>query len=121
MKQSGYNANFRLNLFTFKSALKHWEKRLEMDKTGERPLHRDRYWKGEERQTEKEKKKRNWYNKRTGNKPTNVFPIFYPATARGTLVSVWKNIAEEVNKQSQGLVVPKVIEQGGVPLEDVLC
>ena len=65
-----------------------------MDETGERPLHRDREWKREERRTEKEKKKRTWYNRRTGNKPINVFPIFYPATPRGILASTRKNITE---------------------------
>ena len=43
IKQSGYNASFRLNIF--KSALKCWERRLQMDQSGDRPLHRERNWK----------------------------------------------------------------------------
>ena len=92
-----------------------------MDETGERPLHRNKDGKREERRTEKEKKERTWYKRRTRNKPTNVFPIFCPATPRGILACTGKNLREEVNKQSQGLVVPKIIEQGDALLKDFLC
>ena len=59
MKISGYNARFRLNIFP--SALRHWDRRIEMDKAGERPLHREKNWRREERRAEKEMKTKTWY------------------------------------------------------------
>ena len=110
-KQSGYNARFRLNIF--KSAVKYWDKRVEMDRTGERPLHRERNCQREERQKEKERKKATWYVRKDED-PLNAFSIFCPATPRNTLASSWKQIAEEIRIQSNGLVSPKIVKQGGV-------
>ena len=117
IKQSGYNASFRLNIF--KSALKCWERRLQMDQSGDKPLHRVRNWKREERQKEKERKKETWYTKKEEN-PRNAFPIFCPPTPKSTLASSWKQIAEEIKEQSNGLVSPKIVEQGGVPLKNLV-
>ena len=117
IKQSGYNASFRLNIF--KSVLKCWERRLQMDQSGDRPLHRERNWKREERQKEKERKKETWYTKKEEN-PLNASPIFCPPTPKSTLASSWKQIAEEIKEQSNGLVSPKIVEQGGVPLKNLV-
>ena len=91
-----------------------------MDQSGERPLHHERNWKRKERQKEKEMKKETWYTKKTKENPFNAFRIFCPPTPNITLVSSWKRIAKEVSEQSNGLVTPKIVEQGGVPLKILL-
>jgi hypothetical protein len=47
MKESGYPEKYRENVIL--SALLAWEKMVEMDRTGTRPMHRENSWKTEER------------------------------------------------------------------------
>jgi len=119
MKHSGYNERFRLNIF--QSALKNWDKKLTQDQTGERPLHREKSWRRGERRREKEKKERTWYAERTSNDAYTTFPIFCPATPNGALAKSWRKIATEIAEQSEGRVNPKIVEQGGIPIKNVLC
>ena len=116
VKQSGYNASFRFNIF--KSAIKRWGMRLQMDQSDKRPLHRERNWKRKERPRDKERKKETWYTKKENS--LNAFPIFCRPTPNSTLESSWKQIAEEIKDQSSGLVSPKIVEQGGVPLKNLV-
>ena len=67
--------SFRLTIF--KSALKRWERRFQIDQSGERPLHRERNWKREERQKEKERKKIMVHEK--GRKPTQRISHLLPS------------------------------------------
>ena len=55
MKISGYSERYRENII--KSALVAWDRMVEQDEKGERPLYRDNTWRKEERRKEKEKKK----------------------------------------------------------------
>ena len=54
---------------------KHIEREKEADQEGERPLHRPKEWRKDEREQEKMGKKSSWY-KRGGNEAV----IFVPAT-----------------------------------------
>ena len=74
MKISGYSERYRENII--KSALVAWDRMVEQDQKGEKPLYRDNTWRKEERRKEKEKKKTGWY-KRIGGKQSD-FPIFCP-------------------------------------------
>ena len=89
----------------------------ELDENGERPLYRHRTWKREEREKDKEIKKINWY--RTGKRGDDTYdiPIFCPAIPNGELVKAWRRIAEEIKKESKGLVRPKIVERGGISLK----
>ena len=77
---------------------------------------------GREKRDEKrkrERKKETWYTKKEEN-PLNASPIFCPPTPKSTLASSWKQIAEEIKEQSNGLVSPKIVEQGGVPFKNLV-
>ena len=113
MEQSGYNERFRLNIF--QSAFKNWDNRLEQDRTGKRPLHREKEWKREERRKDKKMKEKTWRSKKNNGDAHNTFPVFCPATPKGALTKMWTNIAVEIEKQSDGRVRPKIVEQGGYP------
>ena len=88
-----------------------------MDGNGERPLHRHRTWRKEEREKDKEMRKINWYRRGKRAEDTYNFPIFCPATPRGKLAKSWRRVAEEIKKESKGRVRPKIIEQGGISLK----
>ena len=81
MKLSGYGKRYRLTII--QSALAAWEKLVNQDKTGEKPLYRERQWKKEDRGREKEKKKDKWYNNLGGT--TNDFTIICPNSPGGRL------------------------------------
>ena len=72
-----------------------------------------------DKKTERERKKEPWYMKKEEN-PLNVFPIFCPPIPKSTLASSWKQMAEEIKEQSNGLVSLKIVEQGGVPLKNLV-
>ena len=119
MKQSGYNDRFRLNIF--QSALKNWDKRLEQDRTGKRPLHREKEWKREEWRKDKEMKEKMWYKKRDKGDAHNTFPIFCPATPKGALAKMWRNIAAEIESRATAESNPGLWNKGGIPIKSILC
>jgi hypothetical protein len=116
MKLSGYPARYRETVF--QSALKAWERMAEEDRTGVRPLYRDRSWRKEERSREKERKKAGWFKQLGGQK--SDFPLFCPASPGSRLAERWRRVAEEVRVSSGGLVRATVVEQAGVPLSALL-
>ena len=59
LKNSGYSANYRTQIL--KSALNAFEKMLEEDRNGTKPLYRNREWNRENRMKDKENKRNNWY------------------------------------------------------------
>jgi hypothetical protein len=91
---------------------------VEEDRTGARPLYRDRSWRQAERSKEKEQKKAGWFKKLGGQK--SDFPLFCPASPGGRLAERWRQVAEEVRTSSGGLVRATVVEQTGVPLSALL-
>ena len=59
LKNSGYGEKYRKEILD--SALKGFEKMLEEDRNGTKPLFRNRSWKKEERENRKKERKVNWY------------------------------------------------------------
>ena len=59
MKNSGYSQSYRTQILN--SALNAFEKMVEEDKKGTKPLYRNREWNKENRLAEKEHKRNNWY------------------------------------------------------------
>ena len=116
MKISGYGEKYRETIV--RSALSAWEKQVEMDTTGERPLYRPRTWKKEERAKMKESKKNGWF-RRLGGK-TNDFSLFCPASPGGKLATKWRQVLEEVRESSGGLIRGYVAEKSGIPLSALL-
>lgn len=116
MKISGYPQLYRKGII--ESTLAAWDKILEEDRTGERPLYRERAWRREERQKEKEKKAAGWYKQLGGKK--SDFPIFCPMSPGGRLAERWRKVAEEVRRASGGKVRPTIVEQPGLPISALL-
>ena len=116
MKISGYGETFRETII--QSALIAYEKQVEMDRIGERPLYRPREWQREERARMKESKKSGWFRKLGGK--TNDFSIFCPASPGGKLAEKWRKVMEEVRESSSGLVRGYVAEKSGIPLSALL-
>jgi len=78
MQCSGYSKKFRYEVVD--SALKAYKTRNEADQEGERPLHRPKEWKKDEREQEKARKKNDWYKR-----GRNEAVIFVPATPNSQL------------------------------------
>ena len=112
MKISGYGEKYRETII--RSALTAWEKQVEMDRAGERPLYRPREWQREERAKKKELKKSGWFRQLGGK--TNDFSLFCPASPGGKLAAKWREVVDEVRQSSGGLVRGYVAEKSGTPL-----
>ena len=91
------------------SALKAYRTRKKADQEGERPLHRPKEWRKEEREQEKFGKKSSWY-KRGGNEAV----IFVPATPNSQL---HKKYQTEIKRQ---VLKVKVVEKAGVAIKRLL-
>ena len=107
MQYSGYNKEFRYDVT--KSAMKAYDNILEKDALGEKPIHRAKDWKIEERRKEKVKKKENWYK----NKGSETV-IFVPYTPHSQLKSIYM----ELIKQSKLKI--KVVERSGINIRRLI-
>ena len=76
MKTSGYNANYRLQVI--KSGMAGYDKMLEEEMRGGRPINMARSWEEDKRQTKKELQKKMWYRKGGYD-----VPLFVPHTPGG--------------------------------------
>ena len=116
MKNSGYTQNFRTQIL--KSALNAFEKMVEEDRIGTKPLYRKRTWNEENRLQEKEAKRKNWY--KTGNKSEKNYKsvLFVPPTPGSILLREIRNREEELNKHSSERI--KIVEKGGIKMEKML-
>ena len=115
LKNSGYSAKFRTEILN--STLKAFDKMVEDDKKGVKPLYRKREWNREERNRLKNEKKFNWYKKgKDGTKYKSV--LFVPVTKDGRLAKEMKKREEEINKYSEERI--KIVEDGGVKLKNML-
>lgn len=104
---SGYNKEFRYDVYNL---AKEAHKRLiEKSNNGERPIHRPKEWKRQERNDEKKLKKKNWY-KRGGAESV----MFVPCTPNEELKKMYE---KEIN--NSGFKI-KVIERSGKKIKDVL-
>ncbi|KAL9976409.1 hypothetical protein ACROYT_G013708 [Oculina patagonica] len=89
--------------------LKAYRARQEAELKGERPIHRPKGWRRNKRETEKSKKKEDWY-KKGGNEAV----IFVPATPGSRLQ---KEYQREIRDQGYRI---KVVEKTGTTLKAVL-
>ena len=116
MKNSGYNQNYRMQIL--KSAFNAFEKMVAEDKSGVKPLFRNRSWNKENRMQTKESKKKHWY-KNTQNSETNYKTIlFVPPTPGSILLKELRQREEELNKNNEERI--KIVEKGGVKIEKML-
>ena len=93
MKLSGYNQDYRYQII--KSGVEGYDKMLEIEKSGGRPVNRPRSWEEDKRQSKKELEKSNWFRKGGFH-----VPLFVPHTPRGELVKRMK-IREAQNNQGR--------------------
>jgi len=107
MQYSGYNKKLRYEIFD--SALKAYKTRNEADQEGERPSHRPKEWRKDEREQEKVRKKNDWY-KRGGNEAI----IFLPATPNSQLQRKYQ---KEIKRQGFKI---KVVEKAGIAIKRLL-
>ena len=103
MQYSGYSKKFRYDVVD--STLKAYRTRKIADQEGERPLHRPKEWKKEEREQEKIGKKSSWY-KRGGK--------VVPATPNSQLQKMYQT---EIKRQGFRI---KVVEKAGVAIKRLL-
>jgi hypothetical protein len=116
LKNSGYNEKFRLEILD--SALKAFEKMLEEDRKGIKPLYRTREWNKEEREAMKKDKKHNWYNNEKKTKIKYKSVLFVPPTPGGVLTKELKKREAEINRFESNRI--KIVEKGGENIESIL-
>ena len=98
MQYSGYNKKFRYEVV--ESAVKAYRARQEAELKGERPMHRLKGWRKDEREVEKSGKREDWY-KGGGHEAV----IFVPATPGSQLK---KEYQSEIRNQGYKI---KVVEK----------
>jgi hypothetical protein len=115
LKNSGYNQKFRTEILN--SGKKAFQKMLEDDKNGVKPLYRSRDWNKEERIISKSKKKFNWWNTEK-SKIQYKTVLFVTPTPGGVLAKELKKREEELNRNNQERI--KIEEKGGLKIKDIL-
>ena len=99
LKDSGYNRKFRREILD--SALHAFNKMVEEDKNGTKPLYRKRWWNKEEREKQKQKKKLNWFqNPKIDYKSI----LFVPPTPGGDLVKALRKREAELNNSDKNRI-----------------
>ena len=116
LKNSGYSEKYRKEILD--SACKGFEKMLEDDKKGVKPLFRNREWNKDEREENKRNRKLNWYKNPKDPKINYKSVLFVPPTPGGVLVRELKLREQEINRNSQERI--KIIEKSGQNLENIL-
>ena len=77
---SGYNQRFRYQVLS--SGLKAYERIIKDNDSGERPMYRTKEWQKEERENQKKRKSKEWYNK--GGYKSVIFVPATPSSRRNT-------------------------------------
>ena len=103
----GYSKEFRYDVFN--SAKKAYNLLIEKEARGDRPLHRPKGWKKDDRKIEKRKKKEDWY-KRGGYESV----IMVPCTPNMEL----KNLFKEAIKKSELRI--QVLEKPGTKIKSII-
>ena len=112
MQRSGYSEQFRLEVL--KSAKSAFQKMIDNDKNGSKPLYRNRAQILEDRRS-KNIGKQNWWKKKDTKFKTI---LFVPPTPGSSLAKQIRKREEELNQHSKFRI--KVVERGGVKLKDLL-
>jgi hypothetical protein len=116
LKNSGYSEKYRKEILD--SALKGFEKMINDDKTGAKPLFRTRNWNRKEREDKKRNSKLNWYKNHKNPNVSYKSVLFVPPTPGGLLTKLMKIREEEINRNSQERI--KIIEKSGQNIENIL-
>ena len=111
MKASGYNQHYRFQVV--KSGMLGYDKMLEEERRGGRPVNQLRTWDEDRRQKKKEIQGKNWF--RRGGFDV---PLFVPHTPHGELAKRMKE-KEVMNNQGRNIRF-KIVEKSGVSLEQKL-
>ena len=111
MRDSGYNQQFRLEIIT--SAIAGFEKMVEEERRGGRPINAPREWNKAERRTKKMTKKINWYK---GGGYSAV--MFVPWTPHSELIRRFRNI-EASGAEHRGFKI-KMVEGCGTTIKSIL-
>ena len=116
MKNSGYTQNYRIQIL--KSALKAFQKMVEEDTNGTKPLFRSKQWNIEHRTESKKNKLKNWY--KNGEKSDVEYKsiLFVPPTPGGDLLKELRKREDELNGKNGQRI--KIVEKGGVKMERIL-
>ena len=91
---------------------------VEDDRTGVKPMYRNREWNTEKRQAAKSKKKSNWWNT-VKSKIQYKTVLFVTPTPGGQLMKELQKREEELNKNYQDRI--KIVEKGGLKIKNILC
>ena len=109
MYHAGYTEKFRHDVV--KQAICRYEGRLAADEDGQHPLHREREWRKQDRQKQKQNKKSSWLTR--GGFDTVVM---VPATPGGELAKKYQQVVDN----NPGPVKIKVMEQGGRQVKSIV-
>ena len=115
LKNSGYSQKFRTAILD--SGLHAYQKMLEDDTNGVKPLYRSREWNKEERQASKNRKKINWWNTESSKVQYKTI-LFVPPTPGGVLAKELRKREEEMNRNNSERI--KIEEKGGLKIKDIL-
>ena len=111
MRASGYDEHYRLQVV--KAGLTGYDRMMEVERGGGRPVNRPRSWDEDERQKKKELQSKRWFRKGGFD-----VPLFVPHTPGGELE---KRIREKEAQNNQGRKVRfKIVAKAGVTLEQKL-
>ena len=116
LKNSGYNEKFRKEILD--SAWKAFEKMLDDDAKGIKPLFRHREWKRKEREESKRNSKFNWYRNTKNSEIVYKSVLFVPPTPGGILAKELKIREKEINRNSKERI--KIVEKSGQSIENIL-
>ena len=116
MKNSGYSQKYRIQILN--SALNAFEKMLEEDRNGTKPLYRNRNWNKENRIQSKENKGKNWYKNEKNSEKVYKSILFVPPTPGSVLLKEMRNREEELNGHDIERI--KIVEKGGIKMEKIL-
>jgi hypothetical protein len=110
MKLAGYSEWYRKD--TLLRALRIYDKMVEDDSHGVRPLYRPKDYDIVNRRNQKQKKKNNW-----SNRGGYIAPIFVPPTPQSVLANQLKEIAEA---EAEGGIRFRIIETGGRSIKSIV-
>ena len=115
LKNSGYDGKFRREILD--SAVKAFDKMLDDDKNGKKPMYRSKSWNQEERLKAKLNKKLDWWN---SNKSKTQYKsvLFVTPTPGGVLANELRKREADLNKNSKERI--KIVEKGGLKVKDIL-
>ena len=111
LKNSGYTVKFRKEILM--AGLNGYNKILEADRLGEKPLYRSKGWRSSSRWLERKKKAKNWL----GSNYKSC--IFVPPTPGSELQKRMQKVELEMRPGGREDWAIKIIETAGKPIERV--